>query len=280
MPELPEVETIRRDAQKELADAQFQKVIFGTNGNELKLRIKRPIEEILPGKKILEVDRAGKVLNLKLSGDWHLIIRLLMTGRLLLRTNEQTDEFERCRFYLDDGRVLKFSDRGNFADIQLLTTQEWTSFKGQLGPEIGKEPFTAADFAQRLKIYPHPTVKEALLDQKITAGVGNIHADEALFRAKITPRAKPNQLSNDELNMLIDAIGIEFEEATDHRGTTIDSFVDLYGNSGTHQDYFLVYSRDNQPCLTCNTPISLIELSGRRTFFCPRCQPEAQLSLF
>lgn len=280
MPELPEVETIRRQLTDEVIGRVIIEAIFDPdNGNSLKLRQKKDLEAILPGKKIVKARRRGKHLFLSLDGDYHLMFHLKMTGRLLLRNSGYyPDDYLRLTLKLDDGRELRFTDRERFADVYLWEKDDLLNLDKKLGPE----PFEAKEdyFAEKLRTSDASNIKEALLDQEILAGVGNINADEALFVAKINPKRKPRELSEVEVETLLKAVVKVLNKDLENGGTTIDSFLNLYGEPGKNQESFYVYGRADQPCQECSSTISLIEISGRRTHFCPSCQPENQLSLF
>jgi formamidopyrimidine-DNA glycosylase len=280
MPELPEVETLRRQLEKEVIGLVITEVIFDPdNGNSLKLRQSKDLEEILPGKKIVKARRRGKHLFLSLDDNSHLYFHLKMTGRLLLRDkNDRRDAFLRLTLKLNDGRELRFTDRERFAEFYLWEKEDLLTLDKKLGPE----PWEAnADYLfQKLQTTERPNLKEALLDQGIIAGVGNINADEALFVAKINPKRKPKSVTEIESVNLLKAIIEVLEKDLSNGGTTIDSYLNLYGEPGKNQESFYVYGRVGKGCRNCSTPIDLIEINGRPTHFCSSCQPEQQLSLF
>lgn len=280
MPELPEVETIRRQLTDEVIGRVITEAVFDPdNGNSLKLRQKKDLEAILPGKKIMKARRRGKHLFLSLDNDYHLMFHLKMTGRLLLRKKEfYPDEYLRLTLRLDDGRELRFTDRERFADCFLWDKEDLINLDKKLGPE----PFEAKEdyFAEKLRTSSLSNIKEALLDQYILAGVGNINADEALFVAKINPKRKPWELSDVEVKTLLESIVEVLNKDLENGGTTIDSYLNLYGQPGKNQESFFVYGRGGENCRECKTLINQIEIAGRRTCFCPSCQPEKQLSLF
>lgn len=280
MPELPEVETIKRQLEKEVVGSVITEVIFDPdNGNSLKLRQTRDLEEILPGKKIAKVRRRGKHLFLSLNNNSHLMLHLKMTGRLLLRKRgSKADEHLRLTIKLEDGRELRFTDRERFADLFLWEKEDLVALDKKLGPEPWD--LTEEQFNDSIYQSGQGTIKETLLDQSVLAGVGNINADEALFVAKIHPKRKPKELTQSEVENLLSAVIEVLNKDLENGGTTIDSYLNLYGEKGKNQESFYVYGRTSEPCRNCQTSISQIEINGRRTHFCPKCQKTDQLSLF
>jgi len=280
MPELPEVELIRRQLTDEVIGKVITEVIFDPeNGNSLKARQTRDLEALLPGKKIIKSRRRGKHLFLSLSGDYHLMFHLKMTGRLLLRKKlDPDDEFLRLTLKLDDSRELRFTDRARFADVFLWDKQDLVALDQKLGPEADE---VTPDYLQKALLQASETnLKETLLNQSIIAGVGNINADEALFVAKIHPRRDPGSLNEEEVANLIKAIKEVLEKDLSNGGSTIDSYLNLYGVAGRNQESFYVYGRAGEPCRNCSTGLEYIEIGGRRTHFCPRCQKKDTMTLF
>lgn len=280
MPELPEVEIIRTQLEEKIAGATIQKAFFDPDfGNSLKFRQKRDVEVILPDKKLVEIQRRGKQLFLKLSNDYFLSFHLKMTGRLLVREKGfPKDEFLRFTAFLDNDRELRFTDREAFAWMGLLDKDEVEQIKAKFGPEpleVSEE-----EFEKRIKEAIKPNIKETLLDQGVIAGVGNINTDEALFSSQINPKRKANSLSDSEIESLLKAVKFVLKKDLENGGTTIDSFLDTEGKKGRNQDFLLIYGKDGQKCSHCGNIVELTNLAGRRTYFCPVCQPEAQLSLF
>ena len=177
---------------------------------------------------------------------------------------------------LEDGRQLRFCDRNGAAEAFVI--QDVSDVEKLVGPD----PFEIKlkDFNDSIYRSDKKTVKETIVDQKVIAGVGNIYADEALFVAKINPMRGSKTLTTKEVEDLLSVIKQVLNEGIKHRGTTIDSYRDLLGNPGTHQNYLRIYGKKGQPCPNCGTSIEYTEINGRRTHFCPVCQPTEQLSLF
>jgi len=262
MPELPEVETIRR----EIAPFVKGKIISG-------LEIKDPrnikgispalLEKKLAGKKILGVDRRAKYLVFPLSPAGFLVVHLGMTGRLLFAP----DPYLKVTFVFKGGEKLYFSDARLFGKIRYFDADPPLD----LGPEPFSKEFTAQKFGEMLA-KKKTSIKLVLLDQKILSGVGNIYANEALFRAGILPKRRADDLSETEVKKLHKAILDVLEEAIEKRGTSDSWYVDASGKKGSFQERLQVYGRKGEPCFKCKTPIERISLGQRGTYFCPKCQ--------
>ncbi|MEX0617114.1 MAG: bifunctional DNA-formamidopyrimidine glycosylase/DNA-(apurinic or apyrimidinic site) lyase [Candidatus Woykebacteria bacterium] len=277
MPELPEVHTIAEDLKKKVVGAQIVEVYYTSEGQKLISKSGQDLTDIIPGKRIEGVERRAKYLILNLSGGKKLIFHLKLTGRILVRAaSHPPDEFTRLIVKIDDGRQIRFTDRNGFGDVVLAENFD------DVNQNLGPDPFEVQNkaFYDLVSRSSKETVKETLLDQKIIAGVGNIYVDESLYLAGINPFRSPRALSLNETTRLLESIKKALEEGIKHRGTTIDSYLDTDGKPGTHQFHLLVYGRGGKPCKKCATHIEYTEIAGRRTHFCPTCQPREQLSLF
>ncbi len=210
-------------------------------------------------------------------GDWHclvpvfLIVHLGMTGQLtVLGSSDSILSHTHVFFLLDDGRELRYTDIRRFGRMLLVPESEFAAFKGKLGKEpleIGAEEF-CVDFASR-----HSRVKALLLDQSVLCGVGNIYADESLFRARLHPARIAEKLNKKQLLALHKAVRQVLEEAIRLRGSSISDYVDSEGKRGEFQLRHRVYQRDGKPCVRCKTIIRRAIVAGRSSHFCPRCQP-------
>lgn len=282
MPELPEVQTIATDLQPVLPGLSITKVRYtGALGQELLRKSRIDLSLSLPGKKITEVRRLSKQLLIDLSSGEVLSFHLRITGRILLRGNGiRDDEYTRAIFELGNGQELRFTDRNGLAAADLLTQSELGVQEKRYGPEILNPDLTVDKFFALLASSTEPSLKETLLQQKTVSGMGNIYVDEALYLAKLHPNLKPKQITTGEAEVLLQSCRQVLAEGLRDRGTTIDSYVDAYGNPGHHQDHLRVYGRTGQPCLNGNGTIEYKEVGGRRTYFCPECQKLPQLSLF
>lgn len=289
MPELPEVETIRRQLDPELEGMRIE---------ELELLDERWAEGMSAGRlsaavaerQIEALDRRGKYLLLRLDGEETLVMHLRMTGNLLLAagTGEDTEHLLpgdarlyrpadeerhlRARFRLEDGRELWFTDPRRFGRGFLAGPEELESyFAARLGVEPLSDEFTAEYLAKVSEGRGAP-LKSFLLDQSRLAGVGNIYADEALYRARLHPLSPAGSMRAVHHVALRDAVVAALEAGLDNGGASIDDYRDSRGERGSMQDEFLVHRREGQPCPSCEEPITRIVVGGRSTYFCRHCQ--------
>jgi formamidopyrimidine-DNA glycosylase len=272
MPELPEVETIRR----QLAPALEGRTII--TAEILDARLCRPLSPRalaaqLCGARVSALQRAGKYLIWVLDGDRHLLLHLRMTGTLLMDPDCEPAH-TRARFALDDGRRLVFVDPRRFGTAQLLRGER--ERERYLAQRLGVEPFTAAFSAAALAGAARgrrAPIKAFLLDQRRVAGVGNIYADEALFRARIHPLRPAGRLTGPQWRALAAAIEDALRDGIDAKGASIDDFRHLDGARGSFQDRFLVHLRAGEPCTRCGATVRKLTVAGRGTYVCERCQP-------
>lgn len=289
MPELPEVETIRRQLDPELE---------GLVVEELEIldpkwaQSARPsaLADAVSGRVIEALDRRGKYLLLRLAGDGTLVMHLRMTGNLLLagekdgrpgsrqpgdaRLYRPADEERhlRARLRLSDGRELWFTDPRRFGRGFLADPEELDAyFAARLGVEPLSEDFTP-DLLAAVSEGRLAPLKSFLLDQSRLAGVGNIYADEALFRAGLHPLSPAGSMRPEHHVALRDAVVAALQAGLDNGGASIDDYRDSRGEKGSMQDEFLVHRREGLPCPSCGEEINRIVVSGRSTYFCPRCQ--------
>ena len=271
MPELPEVETIRRQLAPHLEGRRLDGVEI------LDVRWTRPgapgpVEERLRGAVVERVTRSGKYLVWSLSGDQHLLIHLRMTGTLLF--DPVTEPVHtRVRFELHDGHRLIYVDPRRFGTGHLLDGAEERD--RYLAARIGVEPFTAEFTGEYLRRMAHgrrAPVKAFLLDQQRIAGVGNIYADEALFRAAIHPARPAGRLRAADWTRVRAGVEEALAEGIEAKGASIDDFRHLDGARGSFQDRFLVHRRAGEPCPRCGAEIRKIVVAGRGTYVCERCQ--------
>lgn len=277
MPELPEVTTIVSDINQNIAGKRIDQVKITSLGENLRIKSRQDLDQKLAGKKIEKAERVAKFLVLELSNGDKLVIHMKLTGQFILKSKDaRVEEFTRLVIELDDSSKVFFNDRNGAAEAFIVEDIS------QVEKLVGPDPFEIKPetFADNIQKSDKKTIKETIVDQKVIVGVGNIYADEALFVAKINPTRPPKSLTAEEVNNLLDGIKQVLTEGIEHRGTTIDSYRDLLGNPGTHQNYLRVYGKKGQPCPNCGTKIEYMEINGRRTHFCPACQPAEQLSLF
>jgi len=272
VPELPEVETIRR----QLAPRVERRVLTTLEIDDPRWTQPLEPEEVeaaVSGRLVEALSRRGKYLVWGLEDDVHLIMHLRMTGTLLLDPPPGTP-YGRVRFALDDGARLVFCDPRRFGTGELARSSEELSafFAARLGVEPLSDEFTLERLRTLARGRRAP-VKAFLLDQSNIAGVGNIYADEALFRARIHPLRPAGTLRRGQLEALRDAVVDALRAGIDAGGATIDDFRHADGVAGAFQDEFLVHRRRGEPCVVCGTPVRKMVAGGRGTYACERCQP-------
>ena len=287
MPELPEVETVCRQLDPELAGRRIERL------EVLDARWCRPtpsgvLKTAVAGATIEGLGRRGKYLLLALGGERTLVMHLRMTGNLVLVEGEDrldpsegmrlyegerstSERHLRARFALEDGRELWFTDPRRFGEAFLIDDVDLEARFERLGVEPFSEEFTAEALAGMAAGRTVP-LKSFLLDQAGIAGVGNIYADEALFRARLHPLSPAGSMRPEHHEALRDGVVVALEAGIDRGGASIDDYRDGRGEKGTMQDEFLVHTREGKPCTNCGEPIARIVVSGRSTYYCPRCQ--------
>jgi formamidopyrimidine-DNA glycosylase len=288
VPELPEVETVCRQLEPELEGRRIASLAV------LDPRWCRPmpaaeLEQAVAGSTIEALGRRGKYLLLGLEGGRTLVMHLRMTGNLVLVEGEDkldpsagvrlyegersaSERHLRARFALDDGRELWFTDPRRFGEALLLGDDELDAhFAPRLGVEPLSEEFTAEALGEMAAGRTVP-LKSFLLDQKGVAGVGNIYADEALFRARLHPLSPAGSMRPEHLEALRDAVVAALEAGIGGGGASIDDYRDGRGGKGRMQDEFLVHTREGEPCPRGDGTVERIVVSGRSTYFCPDCQ--------
>ena len=271
MPELPEVETIRRHLAPH---------VEGRRLNRLEILDARWTQPLAPdevsaaveGRTVERLGRRGKYLVWQLEDDAHLLVHLRMTGTMLLDP-PGAPPYTRVWFRVD-GHDLAFTDPRRFGtgELALGPDQLDEFFAARLGVEPLGDGFTAAHLHGLAKASRAP-IKAFLLDQKRVAGVGNIYADEALFRARIHPLRPASRLTRAQSQALRDAIVATLHAGIEAKGATIDDFRDPDGASGAFQDEFLVHRREGEPCPRCGRAVRKLRAAGRGTYVCERCQP-------
>ena len=269
MPELPEVETIRRELESRLVGKTFVGVTLHWP-RTVQIPSIEAFKRGLAGQTIRELDRRGKYLIVRLESGDSLILHLRMSGSLLIEPGCQSDPYTRTVFRLDDGGRLCFRDPRKLGVMWLVKDAD--EVVGKLGPEPLDEMFTLDVFRHRLGRRSAP-IKAVLCDQGIVAGIGNMYADEALFAAGIHPLRPADSLSKAQMERLYTAIRQTLERAIGCCGASINDYQRPGGQPGTAQSGFNVAHRRGQPCPACGTPIERIPIRQRGSYFCPRCQP-------
>ncbi|MCY3865877.1 MAG: DNA-formamidopyrimidine glycosylase [Chloroflexi bacterium] len=272
MPELPEVETVVRGLRKPLIGRRIERMwqdwaptIHSPAPEEFIARV--------AGQQVRTLKRRGKYILIGLDHDT-LVIHLKMSGRLYVAAANEAHEADRwvhVRFDLDGGRQLRFSDLRKFGRVYL--TDDVERLLSHLGPEPLSADFTLTGFREGMQGRKR-AIKSLLMEQEFLAGLGNIYADEALYRAGIHPATRVELLTEDDTELLHQTIRAALEAGIEHEGASINWYRKPDGDKGSSQDHFYVYGRTNLPCRACGTAINKIRLAQRGTHFCPGCQPE------
>ena len=271
MPELPEVETIRRQLAPHLEGRRFVSVEI-LDARWTRPESPRMVEKELTGATVERLSRAGKYMIWELSSDRYLLVHLRMTGSLLFDP-EVEPLHTRVRFGLDGGHRLLYIDPRRFGTGHLVFGA--TARDEYLAQRLGVEPMTPGFTAAHLKEIARgrtAPIKSFLLDQRRIAGVGNIYADEALFRAKIHPLRPAGRLTTADWERLRVAVEEALAAGIAAKGASIDDFRHVDGARGSFQDRFLIHTRAGEPCVTCGTIVKKLVVGGRGTYVCEHCQ--------
>jgi formamidopyrimidine-DNA glycosylase len=276
VPELPEVETIRGQLAPHVEGRRIVRVQIDDP------RWSRPLApaelaEALEGRTVESLGRRGKYLLWHLSGDVHVAQHLRMTGAVLLEPDPEPAH-TRVRIELKPSLRLAITDPRRFGTGELLLGEP--ALARFLAARLGLEPFDQEFTGERLRAMARGRVgpiKAFLLDQRHVAGVGNIYADEALFRAYVHPLRPAGRLKREQYELLRDGVVQALQAGIDARGASIDDFRHIDGVKGAFQDRFLVHLREGEPCVRCGTSIVKLVVAGRGTYVCERCQPRPRL---
>jgi formamidopyrimidine-DNA glycosylase len=271
MPELPEVETIRRQLEPELVGRRIESV------EVLDERLTRPVpprevERACAGRRIEAAERRGKYLLLRLDGDRSLVMHLRMTGNLILGDPGEDVRYLRAVIRLEGGASLLFTDARRFGTAVALDDDDLEEY---MAPRAGIEPLSERLTAEQIGALAEgrrAPLKSFLLVQSGIAGIGNIYADEALWRAQLHPLSPAGSTRPEHWERLRKGIVDTLEAGLANGGASIDDYRDARGEEGTMQDEFLVHTREGLPCLRCGTEVRRIVVGGRSTYFCPGCQ--------
>lgn len=270
MPELPEVETTRRGVEPWLLNQRIREAVLRHRGMRWPVRADLP--RLLAGRRIRRVDRRSKYLLLDCEGGW-LILHLGMSGSLRIVPAQQApgkhDHFD---LVLDSGQALRLTDPRRFGAV---LWQAGEPARHKLLRALGPEPFDAAfdaDWLHRRTRGRSTAIKNVLMDSRMVCGVGNIYANEALFRAAIRPSRAAGRISRQRYAGLVDALRSTLREAIEAGGSTLRDFVGADGSPGWFQQRYFVYGRDGEPCRCCAATIKTLRIGQRSTFYCPRCQ--------
>lgn len=284
MPELPEVETIRISLIKEIRYKRIKEIICYhpdvlINSDKLPLtnlsiqNIRRRGKYLLFDLEVFDQDKS--ITSNQKTDKIVMLIHLRMTGKLLLeKTTIEPAKHTHVRFLLDNGQILDFNDVRRFGRVTLYQAGNEVQDQGyaSLGPEPLGPNFTEEYFLNICQRFSRSKIKSLLLNQKAIAGLGNIYADETLFRAGINPSNRAGKISKKKLALLHEKIREVIAQAIGHRGTSFRDYVDGLGQKGFFQIYLAVYQKDGQACPVCKTTIKKTKISGRSTHYCPYCQ--------
>jgi formamidopyrimidine-DNA glycosylase len=284
MPELPEVETVRRGLQALLPGRVVQRVDHDTAKSFP--NAPADVREFLVGSEVVEVTRRAKVLMITLSTDYSLVIHLKMTGQLVFVDDgarfgaghpnasligQLPDKSTRVTLTFTDGSALFFNDQRKFGWMRLMPIVEVPNidFMKKVGPEPLEDDFTAKAFAERFARRRNTTIKAALLDQSVVAGVGNIYADESLWGAKIHPATLIKNVPPAKFSRLFTELRYVLQLAIDKGGSSDKNYVNAEGKRGSYLSFARVFRREGKPCPRCGTIIEKIRVAGRGTHICP-----------
>jgi formamidopyrimidine-DNA glycosylase len=290
MPELPEVETVRSGLTRLLPGRRIAAV--ESDWPKSFPNAEADVQAFLIGAEVVAVTRRAKVLLIELSSKYSLIIHLKMTGQLVFRSQDESfgaghpndslvgelpDKSTRVTLTFADGSRLFFNDQRKFGWMRLIPTVEVDEldFFKKLGPEPLSADFTWQTMRERLMKRQNTSVKAAILDQTVVAGVGNIYADESLWGARIHPAMLVRSLSAKHFHNLYDELTYVLRLAIEKGGSTDKHYVDAEGKRGSYLSFARVFRREGQACPRCGTTIEKTRVAGRGTHICPQCQPQS-----
>lgn len=272
MPEMPEVETVRRSLIPLIKGKTIKNVtlwypnIVASDQSEF-------VHDLV-NKKVIGIDRYAKYLLIRLSDNLTIVSHLRMEGKYhLVDVDTPKDKHDHVQFEFTDHTALRYNDVRKFGRMQLILTgtEKTATAIGKLGVEPNSADFTDQYFISKVKT-KKKNIKNTLLDQTIVAGLGNIYVDEVLWQAKIHPLSVSNAIPADKVKELRKNINYTIKWATELHGTTVHTYLDANGNYGGFQDKLKVYGHSGEECPRCNTILEKIKVSGRGTTFCPHCQ--------
>ncbi len=287
MPELPEVETVKRGLEKLLIGHTFKRV---TSDNPKSFpNAPADVDQFLIGAAVTNIRRRAKVLLIDLSSAYTLVIHLKMTGQIVYRgednfgaghpndslIGELPDRSTHVEVWLNNKAKLYFNDQRKFGWVRLIPTVEVPNidFMKKVGPEPLEDSFTAKDFVQRLQRRKGSTIKAAILDQTVLAGIGNIYADEGLWGAKIHPATRVKDVPVAKLKKLFSELQYVLRLSIEKGGSTDRNYVNAEGNRGSYIDFARVFRQEGMPCQRHpNQLIEKIRVASRGTHICPKCQ--------
>lgn len=274
MPELPEVETIRRGLTRKIVGLK----ITQTKVNLAKITniSSKEFAKLVKGRRVRKVSRFAKILVVDLSGGLSLAIHLKISGQLIyIRKSLLLVKHTHVILSFNNGYELRFIDPRQFGYVKLFKTSELPEKMelDKLGPEPLTKEFTLSIFKKRLNRRPKSHIKPLLMDQHFISGIGNLYADEILFAAKVHPLKRVRRLKPIEVKKIYQHIKPILNKAIKYKGTSVDSYRDAQGKRGLYLQFVKAYDQEGEPCIRCKKPIKRIKIGTRSAYFCPRCQP-------
>ena len=277
MPELPEVEVLRRDLDKEIVGKKIKSVeVSGTRS--VRRQKKKEFIDLLEGRKIVSVQRRGKYLVMRLDDPEALVVHLGMSGQLLRAktAREKPPKHTHVVITFTQGGLLRFVDPRTFGEMFVTKFEDLDEQVDELA-HLGLDPLETAmswELFGRMLAEKKMKLKTLLMDQKFMAGIGNVYSDEILFQAGLRWDRMSDSLSQQEVRRLYRAISETLQDAVKYRGSSLadEQYVDLFGQPGEYQQYHQVYDREGEACQRCRRPIQRARYSNRSTFFCEACQ--------
>lgn len=272
MPEMPEVETVRRTLSPLIKGKTIKKVTLWYP-NIVASNQEKFVQELV-GKKIVQIDRYAKYLLIRLSDNLTIVSHLRMEGKYHLTTPDAPkDKHDHVQFEFTNGTALRYNDVRKFGRMQLILTgteREATGIE-KLGPEPNTPEFSEDYFINALKKHSK-NIKTTLLDQTVVAGLGNIYVDEVLWKSGINPISPANKIPKEKIAELRKVINEEIALATEKHGTTVHTYLDANGDAGGFQEYLEVYGHAGEKCKKCGQLLEKIKINGRGTTYCPNCE--------
>jgi formamidopyrimidine-DNA glycosylase len=278
MPELPEVEVIRRDLDKEIVGKKIKSVEVTGARSVRRHKNKKDFITELEGHKVTSVQRRGKYLIVRLDGPEALVVHLGMSGQLLRAktAREKAPKHTHVIITFTQGGLLRFVDPRTFGEMFVTTYDDIDEQVEELA-HLGLDPLETAmswELFGRMLAEKHARLKNLLMDQKFIAGIGNVYSDEILFNAGLRWDRMSDTLSQQEVRRLYRAISETLQDAVKYRGSSLsdEQYVDLFGRPGEYQQYHQVYDKEGQACQRCRRPLARARFSNRSTFYCGACQ--------
>ncbi len=278
MPELPEVEVLRRDLEKEVVGKKIKSVEVTGTRSVRRHKNKKEFVELLEGRKIVAVQRRGKYLVMRLDGPEALVVHLGMSGQLLRAktAREKPPKHTHVVIHFTQGGLLRFVDPRTFGEMFVTKYDDLEEQVEELA-HLGLDPLETAmswELFGRMLADKHARLKSLLMDQKFIAGIGNVYSDEILFQAGLKWDRLSDSLSQQEIRRLYRAIFETLQDAVKHRGSSLadEQYVDLFGHPGDYQHHHQVYDREGQACPRCRRTVHRARFANRSTFYCEACQ--------